>query len=137
MLRAQDVARGVGNPTVYSPGSPAPTGATDAGGLDPRQYGLEQLLGAGRSIVSNASRNPALHRLEQAVITDDVVPAIHGELAGDEQRTLVVAVVDNLEQIAALLGIERLRSPIIDDEQSCAVAMMSAVVRNKPRQQSS
>ena len=71
------------------------------------------------------------------MITDDVVPAIHGELAGDEQRTLVVAVVDNLEQIAALLGIERLRSPIIDDEQSCAVAMMSTVVRKKPRQQSS
>src|SRR6202030_4626764 len=46
----------------------APTGATDAGGLDRRQYGLERLLDPGLSIVLNASRNPALHRLEQATL---------------------------------------------------------------------
>ena len=59
--------------------------------------------------------------IAEGVIADDVVPAVYGELAGDEQRTLVVAIVDDLEQIAALLCVERLRSPIIDDEQSCTL----------------
>jgi hypothetical protein len=33
-----------------------------------------------------------------------------------QQRAAVVAVVDDLEQIAALLGIERLRPPVVDDQ---------------------
>ncbi len=37
-----------------------------------------------------------------------------------KQRAAIVAAVDDLEQIAALLGVERLRSPIVDDQQSDA-----------------
>jgi hypothetical protein len=35
----------------------------------------------------------------------------------DQQRAAVVAVVDDLEHIAALLGIERFQVPIINDQQ--------------------
>ena len=48
---------------------------------------------------------------------DQIVPAVDGNLAGDDQRALVVAVLDDFEQIARLVGGERLRSPIIEDEQ--------------------
>ena len=40
-------------------------------------------------------------------IADHLVPAIDRDLAGDQQRAPVVAVIDDLEQIAALLGVER------------------------------
>src|SRR5689334_2161697 len=53
-------------------------------------------------------------------IADYLMPAIDWDLAGDQQRAAIVAVVDDLEQIAALLGIERLRSPIVDDQQADA-----------------
>jgi hypothetical protein len=48
------------------------------------------------------------------------VPAIDRELAGDQQGSPVVAIVDDLEQIAALLGIERFRPPIVDNQQAGA-----------------
>jgi hypothetical protein len=54
-------------------------------------------------------------------IADHVMPAVDGKLAGDEQRSLVVAVVDDLEQIATLLGGERLRSPVV------AVSLISEI----------
>src|SRR5260370_8213909 len=51
-------------------------------------------------------------------ISDDFVPAIDGQLAGDDDRTGLISVLDDLEQIAALIGVERLRSPVIKNEQS-------------------
>ncbi len=50
----------------------------------------------------------------QGGIADDLVPALDRQLAGDQQRAGVVAVLDDLEQIAALLGAERLGSPIVE-----------------------
>lgn len=44
------------------------------------------------------------------------MPLRHGDLSCDQQGALVVAIVDNLEQIAALVGGERFGSPIIEDE---------------------
>ena len=44
-------------------------------------------------------------------IADDLVPALDWQLAGDEDRAGVVAVLDDLQEIATLLGIELLRSP--------------------------
>ncbi len=44
---------------------------------------------------------------------DQIVPAGDGNLAGDDERAFVVAVLDDLQQIARLAGAERLRSPII------------------------
>ena len=33
---------------------------------------------------------------------DQVMPAVHGNLAGDDERALVVAILDDFEEIAAL-----------------------------------
>ena len=49
-------------------------------------------------------------------IADHLVPSTDRDLAGDQQRASVVAIIDDLEQIAALLGIERLRPPVVDDQ---------------------
>src|SRR5271166_2588008 len=48
---------------------------------------------------------------------DQVMPAVHGNLAGDDERAFVVAILDDFEQIARLVGRERFGSPIIQDEQ--------------------
>src|SRR5260370_16025919 len=45
------------------------------------------------------------------------MPPINRDLTGDQQRAPVVTVVDDLEQVAALIGVERFRSPIVDDQQ--------------------
>ena len=38
---------------------------------------------------------------------DQVMPAVHGNLAGDDERAFVVAILDDFEQIARLIGGER------------------------------
>src|SRR6202142_3608981 len=48
---------------------------------------------------------------------DQIVPAVDGNLAGDDERALVVTILDDLQQIARLVGRERLRTPVIEDEQ--------------------
>ena len=48
---------------------------------------------------------------------DQVMPAVHGNLAGDDERALVVAVLDDFEEVAGLLGGERFGAPIVEDEQ--------------------
>jgi hypothetical protein len=48
---------------------------------------------------------------------DQVMPAVHGNLAGDDERALVVAIFDDFEEIARLFGDERLRTLIVEDEQ--------------------
>jgi hypothetical protein len=48
------------------------------------------------------------------------MPAVDRHLAGNQQRTAIVAIVDDLEQVATLLGVERLRSPVVDDQQTDA-----------------
>jgi hypothetical protein len=48
---------------------------------------------------------------------DQLVPAGDRNLAGDDERAFVVAVFDDFQEIAGLVGAERLRSPIIQDEQ--------------------
>jgi hypothetical protein len=40
---------------------------------------------------------------------DQIMPAIDGNLAGDDERALVVAIFDDFQEIARLLGAERLR----------------------------
>src|SRR3984893_7757023 len=56
-------------------------------------------------------------RVTERGIGDHLVPFTDRDLAGDQQRATIVAIVDDLEQIAALLGIKRLRPPIVDDQQ--------------------
>src|SRR5271165_6604707 len=46
---------------------------------------------------------------------DQIVPAVDGNLAGDDERALVVTILDDLQQIARLVGRERLRTVIAAD----------------------
>ena len=55
--------------------------------------------------------------VSQGRIANDLMPAISRELAGDQQGSPVVAIVDDLEQIAALVGSERFGSPVVKDEE--------------------
>jgi hypothetical protein len=48
---------------------------------------------------------------------DQVMPTIDGNLAGDDERALVVAILDDFEQIARLIGGESFGSPVVQDEQ--------------------
>ena len=50
-------------------------------------------------------------------IGDDLVPVIDRDLAGDDGRAALMAVVDDLEEIATLVGGERSESPVVEDEQ--------------------
>ena len=43
-------------------------------------------------------------------VPNEFVPAAHGNLAGHQERALLVSVVDDFQEIAPLLGGQRLRS---------------------------
>ena len=45
------------------------------------------------------------------------MPVIHRHLAGDDGRALAVAVVQQLQHVAALFGSERGHAPVIKDQQ--------------------
>ena len=47
-------------------------------------------------------------------ICDQLVPVLDGDLAGHNRRAAAVAVVDDLEQVAALLRGERRKPPIVE-----------------------
>jgi hypothetical protein len=48
---------------------------------------------------------------------DDVVPTVDRQLAGDQEGAGVIAVLDDLQEVARLLRKQRLRSPIVEHEQ--------------------
>lgn len=50
-------------------------------------------------------------RVGQCGIADNLVPAVGGHLAGDDQRARVVAILDDFQQIPPLLGGQRLGGP--------------------------
>ena len=50
-------------------------------------------------------------------IGDDLMPVIDRDLAGDDGRSALMPVVDDLEQIATLVGGERSQSPVVEDEE--------------------
>jgi hypothetical protein len=50
-------------------------------------------------------------------IANEFMPPAHRNLAGEQQRTLLVSVVGGLQQIAPLLGGQRFRAPVVDDQQ--------------------
>ena len=43
-------------------------------------------------------------RIGQSRISHELVPSVDGKLAGDDQRAGIVAILDDLQQIALLLG---------------------------------
>ena len=61
--------------------------------------------------------DPIEDGLGQGGIAHVFVPAIDRKLAGDDQRAGVVAVLDDLQQLALLLGQQRFGSPIVEDEE--------------------
>ena len=48
-------------------------------------------------------------RVPQGWIADNLVPTVYRNLTGDQQRPFPFAVIDDLEQIAALFGVQWLR----------------------------
>ena len=50
-------------------------------------------------------------------IGDDLVPVIDRHLAGDDGRSALMPVVDDLEQIATLFAGERSEAPVVEDEE--------------------
>ena len=61
--------------------------------------------------------DPIEHGVGERRDADDVVPAVDRHLAGDQERAGVVAVLDDLQEIARLLREKRLGSPIVEHEQ--------------------
>ena len=57
------------------------------------------------------------YRVTESGIGNDVMPLRHGDLTCDQQGSLVVAIVDDLKQITTLVGGERFRSPVVEDEE--------------------
>lgn len=53
-------------------------------------------------------------RVTERGISNHLVPFANRDLAGDQQR---VAVIDDIEEVASLFGIERLRPPVVDDQE--------------------
>src|SRR5882757_10597854 len=64
-------------------------------------------------IVDEAIEN----RVGDGRVSDDFVPAIDGQLAGDNDRAGFVSILDDFEQITALVGVERFWSPVVQDQQ--------------------
>ena len=50
-------------------------------------------------------------------IGDRLVPMIDRQLAGHNRRAAIVPILDNLEDVATLLGGERGEAPIVQDQQ--------------------
>jgi len=83
----------------------------------------DRLIGSGLFLLSEALsfEFDAVGVVDEAIedcvgdggISDDFVPAVDGQLAGDDDRASFISVLDDLEQITALIGVERLWPPII------------------------
>ncbi|MGY4350102.1 hypothetical protein ACVWXM_006595 [Bradyrhizobium sp. GM7.3] len=65
------------------------------------------------SIVNDAIQ----YRIAEGGVGNDIMPLRHGHLTSDQQRSLVVTIIDDLEQITALVGGERFGSPVVEDEE--------------------
>jgi hypothetical protein len=56
-------------------------------------------------------------RVGEGRITDDLVPGIDRQLAGDQRRTGAITVLDDLHKVAPLVGREPVWAPVIEDQQ--------------------
>ena len=50
-------------------------------------------------------------------IADDLVPAVHGKLGGNERRTSPISFLKDFEKIMPGGGVERLQPPVVENEQ--------------------
>ena len=53
------------------------------------------------------------NRVGERRVADDVMPLVDGKLAGHDRRAHAVAVLEDLEQVVAVLGAERSQRPIV------------------------
>jgi hypothetical protein len=53
-------------------------------------------------------------------IADLVMPAVHGNLRGNDRRAATMAIIDDLHQVAALLGGELHHRPVVKDQDADA-----------------
>jgi hypothetical protein len=74
---------------------------------------LAQALAAQFDAISVVD-DPIEDGVGQGGIADKFVPAIDRKLTGDDQRAGVVAILDDLRQVARLLGQQRFGSPVVD-----------------------
>src|SRR6516164_7822428 len=61
-------------------------------------------------------------------IDDHLVPVIDGELTGDDGGAAAVAIIDDFEQIAALLRGQRCQPPVVEDQKLAALVLRSSTV---------
>ncbi len=66
-------------------------------------------------------------------IADQRVPLIDRELAGDDGGAASVAVLEDLEEVVAGRGVERLEAPVVEDEQIDAAESPRAAGSAAPR----
>ena len=64
-------------------------------------------------IVDDAIEN----RVGVGRIADEIVPFVDRNLAGDDGRSAAVSLFEYFEEVVARGGIERLKTPIVEDEQ--------------------
>ena len=60
---------------------------------------------------------PVADGVGEGGVADDLVPGLDRELAGDERRSALVAVLDHLQEVAALLVLEGSEAPVVDDQK--------------------
>src|SRR6266498_1543057 len=60
---------------------------------------------------------PIEDRVGVGGIADQLMPAVDWQLAGDNGGAAGVAVIEDLQKVVAGGGVERLETPIIEDEQ--------------------
>ena len=53
----------------------------------------------------------------QRWIADYLVPTVDWHLAGDQDGAGVISILDNLQEVAALLGVQRLWPPVVEYKQ--------------------
>src|SRR6516164_7583095 len=56
-------------------------------------------------------------RVGEGRFADQIVPAVDRDLAGDQRGATAVAVLDDLQQVVTLLGAERLKTPVVEDQE--------------------
>jgi len=61
--------------------------------------------------------DPVEDRVGERRNPDHVVPAVDRNLAGDDERALVIAVFDDFEQIARLFGRQGFGPPVVQNKQ--------------------
>ena len=61
------------------------------------------------------------------------MPFRDGKLAGDKRRSVAVAILEDLEEMMAGIGVQRFQAPVIEDEQIDNALWKHSNRQNAPR----